>query len=282
MAPPSYSDLGKQARDVFSKGYHFGLLKLDVKTKTDSGVEFSSGCVSQQDKGSVFGTLETKYKVPDYGITLSERWNTDNVLVSEISMQDKLAKGLKLSADCSISPQSSSKSGHLKAAFLHDACTLNGDYEISSQGQNLVASAVLGYQGIMGGYQLKFDIKDSKITANNIALGFSQKDFVLHTSVHNGDQYNGSVFHKVTPELDAAVDLTWVSASNETRFGIGCKYALDNTSSVRAKVNNASQIGLGYQQKLREGITITLSTLIDAKNFNQGGHKYGIGIEMEA
>ena len=30
MAPPKYGDLGKQANDVFSKGYHFGLLKLEV------------------------------------------------------------------------------------------------------------------------------------------------------------------------------------------------------------------------------------------------------------
>ena len=33
MAPPTYSDLGKSARDVFGKGFHFGLLKLDVKVR---------------------------------------------------------------------------------------------------------------------------------------------------------------------------------------------------------------------------------------------------------
>ena len=70
-------------------------------------------------------------------------------------------------------------------------------------------------------------------------------------------------------------------------------------ASVRAKVNNSSQIGLGYQQRLMkvvflsntwaiwqnqkswnennvfflQGLTLTLSALIDGKNFNQGGHK---------
>ncbi|KAK6627824.1 hypothetical protein RUM43_002307 [Polyplax serrata] len=282
MAPPAYADLGKQARDVFGKGYHFGVLKLDVKTRTESGVEFSSGCVSNQEKGSVFGSLETKYRAPNYGLTFSERWNTDNVCITEVVMQDQLAKGLKLSADCSFAPQTRSKNGHLKAAFLHEACALNGDAEFSSDGQNVTASAVLGYQGVVGGYQLKFDLNNSKVIANNFALGYSQADFVLHTSVDNGEIYKGSIFHKVTPLLDAAVDLTWSTNSNETKFGIGCKYALEGNACVRAKVNNASQIGLGYQQKLRDGITITLSTLIDAKNFNQGGHKYGIGLEMEA
>ena len=32
MAPPKYGDLGKQANDVFSKGYNFGVLKLDVRS----------------------------------------------------------------------------------------------------------------------------------------------------------------------------------------------------------------------------------------------------------
>lgn len=36
--PPSYSDLGKSARDVFNKGYGFGMVKLEVKTKSSSGV----------------------------------------------------------------------------------------------------------------------------------------------------------------------------------------------------------------------------------------------------
>ncbi|CAG2058464.1 unnamed protein product [Timema podura] len=67
MGPPSYPDLGKNARDVFGKGYHFGLLKLDLKTKTKSNVEFSSGGVSNQDSGKVFGSLETKYRVKEYG-----------------------------------------------------------------------------------------------------------------------------------------------------------------------------------------------------------------------
>ena len=55
MAPPTYGDLGKSARDVFGKGYHFSLLKLDVKTKTATGVEFNSGYNTNQDSGKKLG-----------------------------------------------------------------------------------------------------------------------------------------------------------------------------------------------------------------------------------
>src|SRR5687768_3247628 len=106
MAPPTYNDLGKQARDLFSKNYRkkgffvkvkgsrrshvrkgggetssscreehnpsvitdtyfssedFGLVKLDVKTKTPTGVDFTVNCVSNNDTGRVNSALETKY-----------------------------------------------------------------------------------------------------------------------------------------------------------------------------------------------------------------------------
>ena len=44
----------------------------------------------------------------------------------------------------------------------------------------------------------------------------------------------------------------------------------------------SSQIGVSYQQKLRDGITVTLSSNIDGTKLNQPGHKLGLCLEMEA
>ena len=62
----------------------------------------------------------------------------------------------------------------------------------------------------------------------------------------------------------------------------GQNTTLDKDAAVRAKINNSSQIGLGYQQKVRDGVTVTLSALIDGKNFQAGGHKVGLALELEA
>ncbi|XP_066992475.1 voltage-dependent anion-selective channel [Anabrus simplex] len=282
MAPPPYPDLGKDARGIFSKGYHFGLIKLDCKTKTSSGVEFSTGGVSNQETGKVFGSLETKYGVKEYGLTFSEKWNTDNTLGTEISLQDSIAKGLKVSFDATFAPQTGEKSGVVKSEFKNDVCALNCDVDLDFCGPRILASAVLGYNGWLAGYQTGFDTQKSKITQNNLALGYTAGDFILHTNVDNGQEFGGSIFHKVSSWLQTAIQIAWSSDGNETRFGIGCKYDIDRDSAVRAKVNNASQIGIGYSQKLREGITVSLSALIDGKNFNQGGHKIGVALELEA
>ncbi|XP_023022754.2 voltage-dependent anion-selective channel isoform X2 [Leptinotarsa decemlineata] len=282
MSPPPYSDLGKRAKDVFNKGYHFGLIKLDCKTKTGGGVEFNTGGTSNQESGKVSGSLETKYKVKDYGLTFTEKWNTDNTLGTEIAVQDQLLKGLKVSGDVSFSPQTGYKSGRVKTAFVNERVAANADVDLDTNGPVVSASAVVGHQGWLAGYQAAFDSQKSKLTKSNFALGFSTGDFVLHTSVEDGQEFGGSIYQKISPKLESGIQLAWSAGSNNTKFGIGAKYDLDQDAALRAKINNASQIGLGYQQRLREGVTLTLSTLIDGKNFNNGGHKIGLALELEA
>lgn len=70
---------------------------------------------------------------------------------------------------------------------------------------------------------------------------------------NDGQEFGGSIYQKVSPNLETGIQLAWSAGSNDTRFGIGCKYDLDKDASLRAKVNNTSQIGLGYQHKLRDG-----------------------------
>ncbi|KAK9300756.1 hypothetical protein QLX08_006625 [Tetragonisca angustula] len=283
MAPPTYGDLGKSARDLFSSGYHFGLIKLDVKTKTKSGVEFSSGGVSNQDSGKVFGTLETKYSISDYGLKFSEKWNTDNTLATDVTFADKLLKGLTLGYGCTFSPQTGTKTGKLKTSYKHDNVSANADFDLSlSAGPLVNASTVVGYQGWLAGYQACFDTQRNKLTKNNFALGYKASDFTLHAAVNNGCDFSGLIYHKVKPELEGAINLEWNSSNNVTQFGIATKYNLDKDASIRAKVNSNLQVGLGYQQKLRDGVTLTLSTNIDGKNFGSGGHKIGLALDLQA
>ncbi|KAG9340947.1 hypothetical protein JZ751_020140 [Albula glossodonta] len=60
--PPVYVDLGKPAKDVFTKGYGFGLIKLDLKTKAENGLEFTSSGSANTETSKVTGALQTKYK----------------------------------------------------------------------------------------------------------------------------------------------------------------------------------------------------------------------------
>uniref|UniRef100_A0A671PL81 Non-selective voltage-gated ion channel VDAC3 n=2 Tax=Sinocyclocheilus anshuiensis TaxID=1608454 RepID=A0A671PL81_9TELE len=278
--PPAYSDLGKAAKDIFSKGYGFGIVKLDLKTKSQNGVEFNTSGSTNTDTGKAGGSLETKYKMKDLGLSLNQKWNTDNMLTTEVSVEDQLAQGLKLALDTSFVPNTGKRSGKLKTGYKRDLVNVSCD--IDFEGPVVHSAAVLGYEGWLLGYQMAFDTAKSKPVQNNFALGYKAGDFQLHTNVNDGAEFGGSVYQKVSDQLETAVTLTWTSGSNNTRFGVAAKYQLDKDASVSAKVNNASLIGVGYTQSLRPGVKLTLSALIDGKNFSTGGHKVGLGFELEA
>ncbi|XP_048784287.1 voltage-dependent anion-selective channel protein 3 [Lagopus muta] len=280
--PPSYSDLGKAARDVFNKGYGFGMVKLELKTKSSSGVEFTAGGSSNLDTGKALGNLETKYKIKDYGLTFVQKWNTDNTLGTEVSMEDQLAEGLKVALDTIFVPNTGKKSGKLKTSYKREYVNLGCNIDIDLSGPTIYGWAVLGYEGWLAGYQMAFDTAKSKLSQNNFALGYKAGDFQLHTNVNDGTEFGGSIYQKVNNKVETSVNLAWTAGSNNTRFGIAAKYQLDEKTSIVAKVNNASLIGVGYTLALRPGVKLTLSGLIDGKNFSAGGHKVGLGFELEA
>jgi len=282
MAPPSYSDLGKSARDVFSKGYNFPFFKIDAKTKTENKVEFKTSISSNRDSGKLSGSLETKYKWSDYGLTFTEKWNTDNILNTEIKIEDQLAEGLELAFDASFAPQTGKKSAKIKSAYKMEYLHLNCDVDLDFAGPIVHGAAVAGYEGWLAGYQMSFDSSKSKLTRSNFGFGYNGGDFSFTTNVDGGQEFSGSVHQKVSDDLEAAVNLSWASGSGNTNFGLGAKYKLDNDASFSAKVNNQSHVALGYTQKLRDGVKLTISGLIDGKNINSGGHKLGLGLEFEA
>ncbi|XP_072037865.1 non-selective voltage-gated ion channel VDAC2-like isoform X2 [Amphiura filiformis] len=280
--PPLYCDLGKTARDVFGKGYGFGFVKLDAKTTTGSGVAFNVGGSSNNDTGKVDGSLETKYSWKDYGLSFKEKWNTDNTLATEVTIEDQLAQGVKLTFDTSFSPNTGKKSGKVKSGYKRDYLNLTTDVDFDFAGPTVHGSAVFGYEGWLAGAEVSFDTSKSKLTRSNFAMGYKTGDFQLHTCVNEGTDFCGSVYQKVNDNLETAINVGWTSGTNTTRFALGAKYCLDADSSLRAKVSNTSQIGLGYTHQLRDGVKLTLSALIDGKSLNQGGHKLGLGVELEA
>uniref|UniRef100_H0VXJ2 Non-selective voltage-gated ion channel VDAC1 n=1 Tax=Cavia porcellus TaxID=10141 RepID=H0VXJ2_CAVPO len=73
--PPTYANLGKS-------GCGFGLIKLHLKTKSKNRLEFTSSSSANTETTKVTGSLETKYRWTEYGLTFTEKWDTDNTLAA--------------------------------------------------------------------------------------------------------------------------------------------------------------------------------------------------------
>ncbi|KFW85354.1 Voltage-dependent anion-selective channel protein 3, partial [Manacus vitellinus] len=244
--------------------------------------DFTATGSSNTDTGKASGSLETKYKMKEHGLTFTQKWNTDNTLGTEVAVEDQLAGGLKVALDTTFVPNTGKKSAKLKTSYKREYINVGCNIDIDLAGPTVYGWAVLGYEGWLAGYQMAFDTAKYKLSQNNFALGYKSGDFQLHTNVNDGTEFGGSIYQKVNNNVETSVNLAWTAGSNNTRFGIAAKYQLDDKTSLVGKVNNASLIGLGYTHVLRPGVKLTVSGLIDGKNFNTGGHKVGLGFELEA
>jgi len=282
MTPPKFSDLNKQVTDIFNKGYFFNVFKLDVKTRTANGVNFNVVGEHNTEVSRTSGSLETKYVVPEYGLTFLEKWNTDNLLKCEITADNRLAEGFKVVFDASLVPNTGKKTAELRTAYTHDKAHVETNIAFDKDGPILNGALVLGHQGWLAGYQYVFNTARSALTKNNFAVGFKAKDFTLFANMNDGNEVGGSVYQRINDRLETGVQLAWTAGSNQTRFALASKYQLDSQTLVSAKVNNICQVGLSFQQLLRPGVKLTLSALFEARNLNAGGHKVGFGLELDA
>lgn len=116
-----------------------------------------------------------------------------------------------------------------------------------------------------------------------------------------------SYYHRVSADVEAGAKAIWVSSkdshasfssltichyqdskSTTSNVGIevGTKAYLDNTAFVKAKVNNAGIIALGYTQALRPGVKASFGLAIDSQKLSSSegvaSHKIGTSLVFEA
>ena len=76
-------------------------MKLDLKTVAENKVEFKISGSHATVSGKTDAKVEGKYKCKDYGTTLTETWDTKNVIGCKVEVEDKLIEGMKLALDSS-------------------------------------------------------------------------------------------------------------------------------------------------------------------------------------
>uniref|UniRef100_A0A914NX01 Uncharacterized protein n=1 Tax=Meloidogyne incognita TaxID=6306 RepID=A0A914NX01_MELIC len=166
MAPPQFTDFGKSTKDLFTKGYTHGLLKLDVKSKSGPNVEFKSEGEHNLSTQKIKNKLEVKYKIPEYGTTITESLNTANQLGSILELNNQLAKGLKVTIDTKYTPNSGKRECLVKTDF-------SGDLDW------------------MAGAKAKYDLQANELKATSLAFLHQTSDYALHTYTNDGNEFGG-------------------------------------------------------------------------------------------
>jgi len=277
MAPPKFADLGKKAKDLFNDDYIFGESKLTIKSKASNGVNFKVEG-KKSDKGAVTGLLETKFTTAN-GLTVKEKWTTANLITAELTLEGK-PKGTKFIVEPTFSPNTGFKSWVAKGEY--SANNISSDVAVDDK--QVALAGVFQHNQYLLGAKGEYDWSKGAFGALRLGAGYVQNDLSVNTAVvknNSAIDIEGSVHLTHSPTLETAVKFSWRKDTPDTGFEIGSKYSFDKESWVKAKIDKNLSLGLSYGQALRPGVSVILSSRINAAQLNSDAHQIGFGLTFD-
>ncbi|KAF1849860.1 mitochondrial porin-like protein [Cucurbitaria berberidis CBS 394.84] len=281
--PPAFSDIAKASNDLINKDfYHTAAAALEVKLKAPNGVNFTAKGTSAHD-GPVTSSLEGK-KALSNGISITQSWNTANLLATKVELNDTFASGLKAEVLSNFSPAAGNKGQKVNFHFKQPNFHGRAFVDYSAAGAiGTTADAVVSHEGFVVGGEVGYDVQKAAITRYSAALGYTTPLYnAAVTATNSLSVFSASYYQKVNPAVEAGAKATWDSKSgSNVGLELAAKYKLDPASFAKAKINNLGIASLAYNTKVNSGLTFGIGGSFDTQKLNEAGHKLGTSFTFE-
>ncbi|KAA8619535.1 Mitochondrial porin voltage-dependent anion channel [Pyrenophora tritici-repentis] len=281
--PPAFSDIAKASNDLINKDfYHTAAAALEVKLKAPNGVNFTAKGTSAHD-GPVTSSLEGKKSLSN-GISITQSWNTANLLATKVELNDTFASGLKTEVLSNFNPAAGNKGQKVNLHFKQPAFHGRAFVDYSAAGAiGTIADAVVSHEGMVVGGEVGYDVQKAAITKYSAAVGYTTPLYnAAVTATNSLSVFTASYYQRVNPAVEAGARAVWDSKSgNNVGLEIAAKYKLDPASFAKAKINNLGIASLAYNTKVNSGLTFGIGGSFDTQKLNEAGHKLGTSFTFE-
>jgi len=290
-------DLGKSSGDLLGKDFPIGTTFLEVKTTTPSNVVFKVTGQSPS-SGHITGAAEAKYTDRKNGVTFTQAWTTANTLLTNVELDNQIVDGLKVDLNTSLTPESVHHADEKQHKPIAKSAVLNAVYKLPGlhsraslnvfKGPTFTADAVLGHNGFLLGTEASYNVTTGQISKYAAGLGFSAPEYaVTLLAGDNLTRYAASYYHRVSRDVEAGgrAEYDSLRSADGVKLEVGTKAYLDSAAFVKAKINNAGLLSLGYTQSLRPGVKASFGLALDtqklAGSHGVAAHKVGASFTFE-
>jgi len=269
--PPSYKDFGKAASDLLGKDYPLGVSSVEVKTRAPNGVLFKAGIAKDDHRQTILGDLEGKYVDGKNGVVLTQTWLTNNSLKTLLELEGQLAKGLKLEVLGLLNPDKGSKAALVTATYRQPAFHGRLITDVLN-GPTVTADAVVGRDGFLAGVDATVDAQTQQPKSYSAALGYSAPEYSVTLKALNAlSTFQAGYYHRVNRDTEAGAIATYKKGGDAVNLEVGVKNYLDAAAFVKAKVNTAGFLTVGYTQALRPGVKASFGLQLDTVKLGSKG-----------
>ena len=105
------------------------------------------------------------------GVTATEKWTTDNVLSTDIAVENQITNGLRTTLSGSFASNTGKTKTVLNNNYKCDNTNINVDTTLDAAGPMISGAVVGGFKEWLFVYQMAFDSQKSRLTKNNFAVG---------------------------------------------------------------------------------------------------------------
>jgi voltage-dependent anion channel protein 2 len=260
---------------------------LEVKTKTPSNVVFKVAGTRDTRSTAITGDIEAKYSDYKKGLVVTQAWTTANALRTQLELENQVAKGLKFDVTSILNPEKNAKAALVNAVYKQPGVHTRASIDVF-KGPIFTADTVVGRDGFLLGGETSYDVQAGAITKYAAALGYSAPEYAvtLH-GLGNLKLFSASYYHRVSADVEAGAKAVYDSKATTGGIAleVGAKAYLDPAAFVKAKINNAGLLVLGYTQALRPGVKATFGLALDTQRLNDttgaAAHKVGASFVFE-
>lgn len=176
------------------------------------------------------------------GITVTESWNTANVLNTKVELDNTFTKGLKAELSSVFAPSSGNKGQKLNLTFKQPAFQTRAFFDYSAVGNlTAVVDGVVGHEGFLVGGEAGYDVQKAAITRYSAAVGYQTPLYsAAITATNNLNVFTASYYQKVNAAVETGAKASWdAKAGSAVGIELASKYKLDPLSFAKVSTPGA-------------------------------------------
>ncbi|KAL5120106.1 Mitochondrial porin [Pleosporales sp. CAS-2024a] len=274
-----------EGKKALSNGIIPTLASLVVPLATTRAVSSCLFHSVQPPRGSAVAGINISTLTPhNTGISITQSWNTANLLATKVELNDTFASGLKAEVLSNFAPNAGNKGQKVNLHFKQPNIHGRAFVDYSPQGAiGATADAVVAHDGFVVGGEVGYDVQKAAVTKYSAALGYTTPLYnAAVTATNSLSVFTASYYQRVNPAVEAGAKATWDSKSgSNVGLELAAKYKLDPASFAKAKINNLGIASLAYNTKVNSGLTFGIGGSFDTQKLNEAGHKLGTSFTFE-
>jgi len=289
--PGLFKDLGKRVSDLLTKEFPSDEKKVEWKGVTNNNVTIETNLVQKGD-GAIVGTITPSYKIKEYGVNVLGEINTKKDVKVEVSGENKLTDGLKLTLTGE--SRGNTTFATLAAEYKHEYTTLTGSVDYGKpKGSLLKATSVFGQKGFALGLSAEYFLgttDQSELKAFNTTVSYTTKDFdatIFGRLIAQGDknEIGGTYFHNINSALAVGTEVVFDTANSEAKpkLSFGTQYKLNEDTILKGKFDTNGILGVSASQRFNKNSKFLLGATIDTNNLSgKNASNFGFTLSLSS